>query len=346
MFSTVSPLMWRTLPHVVVGFAFCVITLPSAVSAQGFAGGFVADPAALDTLNSGGGGFNSQTALNNANAAAGGFGGAPADPFAVSGDPFGAAPGAGFPGAPGGGFPGGGFPGGPAQPFSGFGAPAQPIQPQAAPIIPSVKGIFGDRVICPVTGQMLEDASEVSFLNTFVNEYSDDGKTLLDFKPGDGTYTNARLVENFMSPEAMLVKTRALRNLEILEAYKPYEFASVLVASTDPLRNVPNMQDLEELRDSKLELWANDFLTRFRVDPTKATEENSIFYQSFMPDPPRTPRAQLPPAFIPPRNAAQARPTEGGAGGPGLEGAATNAIGSAVGTNNIQTSEGASSKYF
>jgi hypothetical protein len=103
---------------------------------------------------------------------------------------------------------------------------------------------------------------------------------------------------------------------------------------------------LEELRDSKLELWAKDFLTRFRVDPTKATEENSIFYQSFMPDPPRTPRAQLPPSFIPPRNAAQARRVESAAGGLGFEESATSAIGNAVGTNNIQPNEGASSKYF
>ncbi len=336
------------------------LALPLLTHAQGFAGGFAADPGALNTLNSGGGGINSGFAMDRANAAAGGFPGGNPNSF----DTFGGQPGgfnnAGF-GAPadpafGGGFPGGGPAfgppgGGPAfapQPggFGGFGAApvsAQPIQPQ----IRTLTAIYGDRVICPVTGQMLEDAVEAPVLDTFINEYSDDGKTLLDHRADDGTYTNARIVRDFMSPEAMLVKTRALRNLEILEEYKPYEFASVLVASSDPISSLPNIQELEELRDGKLEDWAQEFLERFKIDPTQATVENSIFYQSFLPDPPRTPRVQIPPSFVPPRVAIQNQKREqivnqatgqAGQGGGGL--------GNLIGTNNIPQNPGASSKYF
>lgn len=276
---------------ILVGLAI----IPTVVLAQGFAGGFAADPGAINTLNSGGGGVNAQFALDRTNAAVGGFPGAGGNSF----DTFGAPP-----------------PGGPA-PFAGFGVPAQAIQAQQ-PVVQqtTVSAIYGDRVICPVTGRLLEDAIEAPVLDQFINEYSDDGKTLGDYKADDGTFTNARFVRDFISPEAMYTKTLNLRVLSIMEQYNPLEFSNVISASTDPTSSLANTQELEEIRDAKLEAWAGEFLTSFKIDPKDAKEENSVFFQSFMPDPPLTPRVQIPPTFVPPRVVVEASGLAGPQAGP------------------------------
>jgi len=367
-----------------------VAGLSSTALAQ-VGGGFTAPTGAIDTLNSGGGGVNSGFALDRANAAAagaggfggggGGFGGGNAGGFGGNNaGGFGGPGAAGFggPGA-GGGFGGnaggfgggaGGFGGAGAGGFGGagggFGGNAGQFGVNTANqginfannafgFVPTFTAIYGKRIYCPVTGQLLEDASEIEIAQSSAGSYSDDGETLMDAEASDGVYTNVSVVNNkFMSPEAMLVKSRALKNLKTLESYKPYEFANVIVASTDPLMDVPNILDLEAERDKRLEIWAEDFLNNFKIDPADATEENSIFFQTYMPPPPRTPVQNLPASFFPPRDAArrlaegpQGQNQNGGQGGGGAGGitGVDGGINNAFGTNNVNNQAGASS-YF
>ncbi len=348
MFVSAQAKFTRTLTATILAGA-ALTCEPALVAAQGgFAG--IADPAALDTLSGGsvggGAGF-----VDRARGAADPFaapGGDPfaapgADPFGGGGDPFG---GGGDP------FGGGGDPfgggganpfGGGADPFGG-GAFAQPGQQQGfqAPQIPKVEAVYGTRVICRVTGQMLEDASKVRVLDTFRDSYYDDGKTGMDYKANDFVYTNVTLRDDVMSPESHLVMSRILQGLRSLESVQPNEFFNVLVASTDPLASVPQMVDLERERDEKLGRWAEKFLQDFRVDPSESEVQGWDFYSVHIPEPPLPPTSSIPAAFFPPND-----PGAGGAEGEeGEGGGAQNAVRDAFGANNIPGNEAASSSYF
>lgn len=362
----------------------------------GFAGG-IADPGSMDALSGASTGPSGGYALDRARDVAGGgsdpFAAGPADggdPFgggaAPGGDPFGggAAPGGdpfgGAGGPPGGeidpaitggdpfggagGFGGdpfggaGGFGGDPFGGAGGFGG--QPGGGFNIPQIPEVKAIYGTRVICHVTGEMLDDAYEVSILESFKDSYHDDGKTGMDYKAGDLTWTDVKQDDTtYMSAEAHLVKTRLIQGLRKLEDLPTNVFSGSLVLSAEPLtEGVATVVEKEEEKDKFLESWSQKFLQDFRVDPAKA-ERAWDFYQTYLPPPPVPPDRNVPsnfyPPFVPQETAAATAATAvgpngqvgpGGAGGAPLPPGATAAIGNAFGANNIQANPGASSSYF
>lgn len=310
--------------------ALCAAGAP-ALAQGGFAAG-VAPYEAMDTLSGAGTGGPGAgyVALDRARGAAGGdpFASPTGDPFAApGGDPFagGATP---YGAAPYGATPYGAAPAatpygaGPAAGaaffdpavagayagedigFAGFAPGFAPGAPGAAPYqppqIPKVTAIYGDRVVCRVTGQMLEDAYEVPIYQTFSGQYYDDGINGLDYQANDNKFTNVRLVEDYMSPEAHMVKSRLIQGLEVLESMKPNEFALVPVASTDPLAGVPKMLELEEERDEKLLTWARRFLQDFRANPEEEETGNWVFYRTHMPPPPFPPFINVPANFFPP----------------------------------------------
>jgi len=317
-----------------------LLALPCATPAQGgFAG--LADPAAMDTLSGGSAGGPSFAVDRARGAAADPFGGGGGDPFGApaGGDPFGAPVGGGDP------FGGGGFGGG--DPFGGAGGFGQPAGGGfQAPQIPKIQAIYGTRVVCKVTGEMLDDAVTVPVFDTFRDSYYDDGKTGMDLKANDFTYTNVTTKNDVMSPEAHLVLTRIVQGLRSLEDMPPNEFYSVIVASTDPLAGVPQMLDLERERDDKLGRWAEKFLEDYRVDPGESGKMGWDFYETYMPPPPLPPFENVPANFYPPLG----EKTGGQQGAPGAPGGggfdATGGIRNAFGANNIQGNAAASSSYF
>ncbi len=206
--------------------AGALLALAASAPAQ-VGGGFVADPQSLDTLSGGpvGGGSNfnainrAQSAANQANASP--FGQPPGgDPFAANvppgGDPF-AQPG-GDPFAQ----PPGGDPF--AQPFGGDPFANDPFandpfaQPGAGqPGIPQPPATLtawgGERIICHRTGEILQDAREISILATMQGNYYDDGENGNDAVADDNIYTNITVNTGFLSPEAHVVKTKLIETL-------------------------------------------------------------------------------------------------------------------------------------
>jgi uncharacterized membrane protein YgcG len=165
-----------------------------------------------------------------------------------------------------------------------------------------VRAFFGERIVCPITGQLLADAVEVTVLADRAQlTYFDDGVTGGDFQAGDGIWTNVTSRGDQIAPEAGLVKTRMVRALEVSEALDPDQFHfEIRVASNDPLSNLPNMIELEELRDERLRDWAPQFLNRFRTNPAEPDPLNWEFREAHVPVPPMVPDIQLPPSFRPP----------------------------------------------
>lgn len=275
------------------------------VAAQGgFATGF-ADPATMNEMNQMGGATPGTFGVDRARGVAEGQQG---DPFAAQGggeqgfgDPFGGGE-QGF-GGPQPAFGEGGFD--PAMQGigpGGFGQGFGPQQPQAYRPPPTVTAYYGERIICPLTGQMLQDAVEVTVLADQASEsYFNDGSQGGDFLEGDDIWTNVTVRSDVIAPEAALVKTRMVRALEMAEALEPAQFhLETRVASTDALSNLPQVIDLEELRDEKLRNWAPQFLNRFRNNPDDPDPLNWEFREAYVPTPPPLPDTPLPPNFRPP----------------------------------------------
>ncbi|MCB2155738.1 hypothetical protein KQI84_12710 [bacterium] len=320
--------------------ALALAAVPAVVSAQGgFASGF-ASPEAMDTLNSGsvGGGGAGQLALQRAQGVAGvnqqGGGGGfdSADPFGGGGGGFGGDEGTvtfsdtgEFSGASGGAIidPNTG------QSFSGVASAV------------GIQVIAGERVICHVTGEMLQDARKTKVNPMYKDSYYDDGVRGMDARADDQIFTKVTLVNNVMSPEAHLVQTRYIRALQVAENLPPNEFFNVIAATTEPLSEVPKMIDLEADRDDKLGVWSSRFLRDFRVNPDQ--EGDWEFYQTFMPPPPRTPLLPIPANFVPPgsQRAGEEEGTTDEQGG-GVRGA----VAARFGADEIQSNAGASSSYF
>ncbi|MDK2973136.1 MAG: hypothetical protein PWP23_2891 [Candidatus Sumerlaeota bacterium] len=334
-----------------------VALLPALSSAQGgFATGF-ADFEAMDTLNSGstGAGGTGQLALDRARGVAGGGSSYGADPFGApasggttyGADPFGAPAGGGaaysadpFGAAGGGGAAYSADPFGGAVPGAGTYQPPSAYSAGVVQGIPKVVAIYGERVICPVTGNIISDAVEVPVFQTYVDQYYDDGANGLDYKANDQIYTNVTLVTDRMDPEAHLVKTRLIQGLRTLERLEPNAFFNIPVSSTDPLAGVPQVIDLEEDRDKKLADWADRFLNEFRVNPEAGTGEWD-FFETYMPVPPYPPLEPIPGNFYPPFDSKEAEEAAAKA-----EEDAQGGLAGRVGTDAIEPNAGASSAYF
>lgn len=257
------------------------------------------------------------------------------NPFgAPGGDPFGGQPGGPAPGA----F--GAQPGAFGQP-GGFGQAA--TNAFQAPATLTAWG--GERIICARTGQILQDARELSILATAKANYYDDGENGNDAVANDNTWTNITINDtDYISPEAHFVKSKLIQTLQFvspppmnaekagsfeqglsmdlqglvarsdasLRSYlfrprkaetmdffsnlTPMEFNQVRVATTEPLSPLPKMVDLERDQDAKLRQWGVMFLSDYRLDPDDFAGE---FIPTFLPFPPRAPKAPLPSNFSP-----------------------------------------------
>lgn len=202
------------------------LSLPSASQAQ-VGAGMYAPPDAMDSLSgqsvggaAGGGGFDPVGRARNAAGAAGAQG----NPFAApQGNPFGAGAGAGA-GNP---FDGGGanpFGGGGAgDPFGGgnpFGGPqGNQFANQVSQYIPpaTLTAWGGERIIDVRTGQIMQDARELSILATATGNYFDDGQNGGDAVAGDNIWTNVTINDtDFISPEAHFVKTKMIQTLQFV----------------------------------------------------------------------------------------------------------------------------------
>lgn len=204
--------------------AFALVALVLGVSAPvraQFAADYAAAGAGFDTLNSASTGPSNFNAINQAqntvnNVNAGQFGGNPfGDPSMGGGNPFGDPGAGGF--AAQGGSPFGAAPGGPfgaspfGQPGSPFGQPGG--QPQFNLKPPTLRAWGGERIVDHVTKQVLQDARELQILSTATGSYFDDGQTGNDAVAGDNIYTNITINDNYLSPEAHVIKSKLIRTL-------------------------------------------------------------------------------------------------------------------------------------
>lgn len=269
-----------------------------AAFAQGGAG-FLPPPDAMDNLSNMGSpnAAPAMDAANNAaNAANQGFGGGGFQPPPAGG---------GF-GAPGGfgGFGDGGFT---PPDESGFGEAG--VETQVA-IPRPVTAIGGMRIKSKLSGRLLQDARTFKIMTTSTNMYFDDGKSGGDAVANDQVFTNIVETDTFISPEEQLVKTKIINGLKALERLTPQEFTQVRVATSDPISSLPKLGLLEAQQDSKIKLWAMNFLEKYRVNPDSMTSE---LFPTFLPPPPMAPVEVLPMNFSP-RWRPSANPSGTGAG--------------------------------
>ncbi len=212
------------------------LALVNSVQAQ-IGAGFLADPESMDTVSgastgsAGGSNFapinRAQNAVNRANNPQQGNpfgpGGGGSNPFgpgagAAGGNPFGPGAGAAGGGAPNPfgaapspfGAPGGNF----NDPFGGGGAGTGGFSSYVPP--PTLTAWGGERITCHRTGEILQDAREISILADSAGQYYDDGESGNDAAAGDNIYTNITVSSNFISPEANVIKTKLIRTLQFV----------------------------------------------------------------------------------------------------------------------------------
>ncbi|MCC6546769.1 hypothetical protein IT570_06325 [Candidatus Sumerlaeota bacterium] len=263
--------------------------------------GITAPPEAMDTLSGSSTGVGG-LGIDRARQVAGDANAASASPFGEmqavdGGSPFGAPPAAGDGGNPFG-APGGtnafGEPTGGGNPFGDPYAGLAPAAAYAAPATLSAWG--GERIVAHGTGQVLQDARVISILATAQGNYFDDGKNGNDATAGDNIYTNITINDDYISPEAQLVKTKIIQTLAYTSDQKAQTFFQVPVTSTEPTSPLPKVSELEERRDVKLTQWMTSPLAQFRVNPD---DKESEFYPTYLPPPPRAPNIPLPVSFTP-----------------------------------------------
>lgn len=191
-------------------------------------GGFLADPQSMDTLSGapvGGATSSNFNPINRAqnvtnqvnqqnqqNPFAPPAGAAGANPFGAPGqqqaNPFGG-PNAQFQQQPGAVDPFGQQPNDPfAQPQGNFQVPIEP---------PTLTAWAGIRIQDRNTGEVLQDAREISILATSTSNYFDDGRGGNDFRANDNIFTNIEVLDqSFISPESHVVKTKLIDTLRFV----------------------------------------------------------------------------------------------------------------------------------
>lgn len=295
-----------------VAAAGCIITAFAPSTAPAQLNPFV-DSETMDSANSGGtGGLNSSTYLDRARGAVDAANNAPSGQLPNSG----------------------GAPPPPPPPTTGGGLGAPPT----APSLPNfnlggtLRAWGGERIKCHRTGQILQDAREISILATASSSYFDDGVNGNDAVAGDNTYTNITERSDYISPEAHQIKTKIIRTLQFTGGYvatsdfpeglKPQSFRQVRFATTEPLSPLPKLVDLETERDKAVAEWAQSFLRDFRINPDQM---DSDFYPTYLPPPPKAPNIPLPITYTPlPKEDAAGEgggaASGGGTGGTGEQG--------------------------
>lgn len=201
------------------------------------------------------------------------------------------------------------------EPGIGMGRQQAEPTPPPTPTPEMVRVLAGSRVVCAVTGKLLEDTvyRQVEKANLEGN-FFDDG-THGDQEAGDGTYTNITTIDNVMSPDAHAILVRVLKMLKIIEDTEPMDFFRLDAVSYDPLSDLPMNITEEQDRDIKLTEWNDRFLQMFRTDEN---DPRSEFYQLYVPPPVSMPNLPLPQGFQPILKATPT-PVQGGQG-MGLQG--------------------------
>lgn len=173
--------------------------------------------------------------------------------------------------------------------------PGQGPTPTPTPVMVTV--LVGQRIRCAVCGTLLEDVrrTQVPEIVAKTNFY-DDG-THGDAEAGDGEYTNiSERDDEFMGPECNALKERLLSLLRYCEDTSSLEFFRLYATTTEPISQITKGRFEEQERDAKLKEWDERFLRMFRKNPDDPTSE---FYPLYVPLPPETPRAPMPPGFNP-----------------------------------------------
>lgn len=242
----------------------------------------------------------------------GGDGATPQNPFAGGGpagggdgaNPFGGGAGGGAPG-----FDGGGGFGGGGDNFGG--APADDGQPRLPPIPQQRRVLLGEKVYCPVTGRLIQDARwQVVWETNAQRDFYDDG-THGDLKAGDDVYTRIIVREDEISSVAW----RSLQNnknmIEAASELDPLQFFKIPATTNDPASRVPLSVDKERDQDARLLQWNSKFLRPYRVDPDN---DLSSFFKPLIPEPPIPPDVPAPQGFVPEGTDENANAAGGGQG--------------------------------
>ncbi|HPB32358.1 MAG TPA: hypothetical protein PLB62_12955 [Candidatus Sumerlaeota bacterium] len=196
--------------------------------------------------------------------------------------------------------------------FYGPGPTNMQPTPPPTPTPKMIRVVTGSRVVCAVSGQLLEDTIYRDVPEADKDMFYDDG-THGDEVASDGTYTNITIRDDVMSPDSHKVLVKLLRLLENIEMAEPIDFFRLDVVALDPLTSLPHNINEEEERDLKLTEWNDRFLQGFR---TNQNVPESPFFPLYVPSPPSYPSLPLPPGFEP---ALEATPTPASEGGRGLE---------------------------
>jgi hypothetical protein len=126
--------------------------------------------------------------------------------------------------------------------------------------------------------------------------YYDDGSHG-DVEAGDGEYTNiVEINDEYMGPECNALKERLLSLMDYCEDTDSLNFFRIYATTTEPISQITKSRYEEQERDAKLKEWNERFLRMFRKNPD---DPSSAFYPLYVPLPPETPKAPMPPGFNP-----------------------------------------------
>ncbi len=176
-------------------------------------------------------------------------------------------------------------------------APAPGTGPTPTPTPVMVMVIGGQRVRCAVCGALLEDVRRAQVPEIVAKtQFYDDG-THGDIEAGDGEYTNiTERNDEFLGPDCNALKERLLSLLRYCEEADSLQFFRLYATTTEPISQITKSRYEEQERDAKLKEWNERFLRMFRKNPDDPT---SGFYPLYVPIPPETPGAPMPPGFNP-----------------------------------------------
>ncbi len=176
-------------------------------------------------------------------------------------------------------------------------APAPGTGPTPTPTPVMVMVIGGQRVRCAVCGTLLEDVRRAQVPEIVAKtQFYDDG-THGDIEAGDGEYTNiTERSDEFLGSECNALKERLLSLLRYCEEADSLQFFRLYATTTEPISQITKSRYEEQERDAKLKEWNERFLRMFRKNPDDPT---SGFYPLYVPIPPETPGAPMPPGFNP-----------------------------------------------
>jgi hypothetical protein len=157
--------------------------------------------------------------------------------------------------------------------------------------------LVGERIYCPVTGRLIEDArwQQVWTFEAQRNFY-DDG-THGDAVANDTFYTNIRDREDEVSTVAWRMLHQNRQMIGLAAEMEPHVFFKLTATSTAQGSILPNSVSKEREQDARVEEWSGKFLRDYRKDPN---DDLSDFYKPYIPLPPQAPDVPPPANFAAP----------------------------------------------